>query len=244
MTDAERARATIREWETMTAEQAAAMDPEGDFAKRWLLNGVLFDLLGDVKGVSVLDAGSGQGSLSRLLARRGALVTSLEPAEPLYNHSVRMEALLHQGIELLRADLTTHRFDRHFDAVVANMVFVSIRDWELALESCALALRPGGRLVFSIDHPMVSAAHDEWREDGFLRISDYASPRPVDRPVATDFHRPLSDYVNALSRHGLRLESMAEPTLTREATLDPAAPPHAELLRAIPNFAAISALKG
>ncbi|WP_310964841.1 class I SAM-dependent methyltransferase [Nocardioides terrisoli] len=181
--------------------------------------------------------------VSRLLARRGALVTSIEPAEPLFGHSVRMEEQLQQGIELIQADLTTARLDRQFDAVVANMVLLSIDDWESAFEVCASALRPGGRLIFSIDHPIVSAAHNEWRSEGRLCISNYIQIRPVPRPVATDFHRRLSDYLNALRRHGLWFERIEEPTLPSEALADSDAPPHAALLQHLPPFVVVSAVK-
>jgi len=40
-------------------------------ARRHLLNGVLLRMLGDVNGRRVLDAGCGEGYLSRLLAARG-----------------------------------------------------------------------------------------------------------------------------------------------------------------------------
>jgi len=47
---------------------------EGDFARQHLLNPVIFALLGPVDGKRVLDAGCGQGYLSRLLAKQGAIV--------------------------------------------------------------------------------------------------------------------------------------------------------------------------
>lgn len=218
------------------------MDPDGDFSKRWLLDDVIFDLLGDIAGSRVLDAGSGQGYLSRMLASRGAEVTSIEPAEPLYRHSLRMEEQLQQGIQLIQADLTTVVLTQKFDAVVANMVLQSIDDWVSAFMACANALRPGGRLIFSIEHPMVSAAHSEWRSDGYLRIGNYG-PRPVPRPVATDFHRPFSVYLNALGRQGLSFERLEEPTLPPEALKDPDAPPHAALLQHVPTFAVLAAVK-
>ncbi|MGH8997676.1 MAG: hypothetical protein ACRDYB_16905 [Acidimicrobiales bacterium] len=111
-----------------------------------------------------------------------------------------------------------------------------------AFSACTNALRPGGRLIFSIEHPVVSAAHSEWRSEGCLRIGNYR-PRPVPRPVATDFHRPISVYLNALGPAGLSFERMDEPTLPPEALKDPDAPPHAALLQHVPTFAVLSAVK-
>ena len=91
----------------MDPEQIAAMDPEGDFTKRHLLNPTVLQMLGDVSGRKVLDAGSGQGYFSRMLARLGATVTSMEPADALFRHSLRMEAHDPLGIEYVQEDLTS-----------------------------------------------------------------------------------------------------------------------------------------
>lgn len=70
-------------WSAMPRAALEALDPEGDFAKRHLLNPTVFRMLGDVRGRRVLDAGAGQGYFSRLLADRGAHVVSLDAAESL-----------------------------------------------------------------------------------------------------------------------------------------------------------------
>jgi hypothetical protein len=54
----------------MDPAEIARMDPEGDFDKRVLLNPTVLDLLGDVAGHKVLDAGAGQGYFSRIRRRR------------------------------------------------------------------------------------------------------------------------------------------------------------------------------
>jgi 2-polyprenyl-3-methyl-5-hydroxy-6-metoxy-1,4-benzoquinol methylase len=46
-----------------------AMEPDGDFGRRHLLNPALLRMLGDVRGLRILDAGCGHGYLSRMGAR-------------------------------------------------------------------------------------------------------------------------------------------------------------------------------
>lgn len=47
-----------------------------------------------------------------------------------------MEERLQQGIDVRQVDLTDASFEPVFDAVVANMVFLSIPNWEAAMETC------------------------------------------------------------------------------------------------------------
>ncbi|MBN1170685.1 MAG: DUF1698 domain-containing protein [Micromonosporaceae bacterium] len=56
---------------------------DGDLAKRHLVNPVLLRMLGEVSGRRILDAGCGNGYLSRMLARRGASVVGVEPGRSL-----------------------------------------------------------------------------------------------------------------------------------------------------------------
>lgn len=71
----------IRAWGNAPQDAALQHGDEGDFARQHLLNPALFSLLGDVQGKTILDAGCGQGYLCRMLAKRGAIVTGVEPAE-------------------------------------------------------------------------------------------------------------------------------------------------------------------
>src|SRR5258708_17282 len=90
--------AAIRRWGSMPRDVLEQMDPEGDFPKRHLLNGTLLRMLGDIRGRHVLDAGCGQGYLSRMLAERGAQVVGVEPGQSLYEYAVEKETERRQGI--------------------------------------------------------------------------------------------------------------------------------------------------
>lgn len=75
----------------MPRDVLAEMAEDGDFPKRHLANPVLLRMLGDVGGQRVLEAGCGNGYFSRMLARRGAHVTGVEPALALFDFAVSHE---------------------------------------------------------------------------------------------------------------------------------------------------------
>lgn len=62
---------------------------DGDAARRFVLNPVLFGHFGDVAGRHIVDAGCGTGYLCPMLAMRGAKVAGLEPATPLIAYSTK-----------------------------------------------------------------------------------------------------------------------------------------------------------
>lgn len=91
----------IAAWSAMPTDAIEAYDDQGDFPKRHLMNGNLLRMLGSVDGRKVLDAGSGEGYLSRLLAEGGAEVVGVEPAAALLARAQRMEQERRQGIRFV-----------------------------------------------------------------------------------------------------------------------------------------------
>jgi SAM-dependent methyltransferase len=229
----------IASWSTMPHEALVAFDPEGDFGRRTMLNPAIFRLLGDVRGARVLDAGCGQGYLSRLLADRGASVVGVEPAQALYDYAVAKQLQCRQGIHDVRADLAQlPDLGDLFDAVVANVVFEAIPQWVPAMRNCIRALRPGGLLVFSLEHPCFEDAAVSWRQTGCVQVREYLREYERPGPYGVDFHRPLSTYLNTMVGLGCSLTELAEPGLDPQlASADTQAAVH------VPNFVVIAARK-
>ena len=79
-----------------------------------------------------------------------------------------------------------------FDAVVANVVFEAIPQWVPAMRNCIHALRPGGLLVFSLEHPCFEDAAASWRQTGCVQVREYLREYERPGPYGVDFHRPLA----------------------------------------------------
>jgi SAM-dependent methyltransferase len=196
------------------SDRAGDFGDEGDLARRHLLNPAIFSLLGAIAGKHILDAGCGQGYLSRLMARRGAHVTGVEPADGWYTYAVRREERERLGITYLQADLSRcTRLPRIFDAVVANMVFMDIPDYEPAMKNCMACLKSGGRLVFSLQHPCFEEPGSAWPRKRYVEVREYLQEHVRQQPIGSLFHRPLSRYLNLVLESGCALHRVVEPQL-------------------------------
>lgn len=171
--------------------------------------------------VSVLDVGCGEGQLARLAAAGGAsCVIGVDPTWA----QVRVAHDRAGGPRYARAgaDALPHP-DTCFDAVVACLVFEHIEAVDEAIAEVARVLRPGGRFLFFLNHPLLQTPNSGWIDDQVLdppeqywRIGPYLveaeTIEQVELGVYIRFiHRPLSRYLNALVEHGLVLERMVEP---------------------------------
>lgn len=206
----------IRAWSAADFD-AEAYGDEGDFAHRELLNPAIFELLGNPQGRRILDAGCGQGYLSRMLARRGAQVIGVEPAEVFYRYAVERERGEGLGITYLQEDLATFARQSEFDCVIANMVLMDIPDYEAAVRNCIAALKPGGDFIFAISHPCFEEGSAAWAQKGFVEVREYLREYAIAQTISSRFHRPLSSYVNLVIREGCALRRIIEPQLSEEA---------------------------
>jgi 2-polyprenyl-3-methyl-5-hydroxy-6-metoxy-1,4-benzoquinol methylase len=230
----------IQRWGEMPRTALEQMAHDGDFAKRHLINPVVLRMLGDLAGQRVLDAGCGNGYLSRMLAGRGATVVGVEPGQSLFAFAVEQETVAPQSIRYVQADLCAlPDLGGPFDAVVASMVLPAIPDWTGAMQACVHALKPGGLFVFTVNHPCFEQLWTSWREHGEYRAHRYLAEYEVPGPSGVDFHRTISTYLNQLTSLGCYLTEIAEPGLTPDVAAD--GPDGIDAYVRLPNFLIVAA---
>ncbi len=233
----------IAAWANASQEDAERHGDEGDFARQHLLNPALFALLGDVANKKVLDAGSGQGYLCRILARQGAIVTGVEPADAWYRYSFEREQREPLGITYIKQDLSLFTSSKNtFDIVVANMVFMDIPDYQTAIHNCIASLKHGGKFIFSLLHPCFEEGASEWNKKGYVTVREYLNDYTIKSGYAYSFHRPLSSYLNLVIDAGCVIQRVLEPQLSKDVVQ------HHGIEHArnayVPQFLVVAATKG
>jgi SAM-dependent methyltransferase len=168
-------------------------------------------LAGDVTGCRVLDAGCGSGPLYAALRDRGAVVSGIDA-------SARMLGLARRR---LGGDADLHQVDLRdrlpfddgaFDVVVSSLVLHYLEDWNPTLAELRRVLRPGGRLIASVDHPFVAYTIREPRPDYFATTSYTFDWTFGGQTVPMKFWRkPLHAMTDAFTDAGFRISTISEP---------------------------------
>jgi 2-polyprenyl-3-methyl-5-hydroxy-6-metoxy-1,4-benzoquinol methylase len=115
----------------------------------------LLELLGDVHGRRILDAGCGEGSFARLLAAHGAQVCGVDFSR-IIESAVAEELREPRGIRYLRTDIARLpglALGRGFDHIVCNLMLHCCSDIAPILDALHSQLRPGGSMVVADLHP-------------------------------------------------------------------------------------------
>lgn len=202
-------------------------------------NPAFIEFVGDLSGMQVLDAGCGEGTNTRIFARRRARMTGIdlsakmlefareeERREPL---GIRYECASYTDLPMFKAET--------FDAAISTMAFMDGPDFPAAMREVARVLRRGGTLAFSILHPCFATKGFGWLRDDSGRAvkftgADYfnddawierwkfshaPNAAHVEQFAVPRFDRKLSDYINPVMAAGLRLEEICEPRAPESA---------------------------
>jgi SAM-dependent methyltransferase len=197
-----------------------------------------------LKGLAVLEIGAGAAQCSRWLAAQGARPVALDLSARQLRHARRIERELQdaRGLPaaregrgarqegggggpgsgrpvLVQADAGALPFaDASFDlACSAYGALPFVADTAGVQREVRRILRPGGRWVFSVTHPVRWAFPDEPGPGGLTAVSSYFDRTPYveqdDRGTAVyvEHHRTLGDRVREITAAGLTLVDLVEP---------------------------------
>ncbi|MBD3232770.1 MAG: methyltransferase domain-containing protein [candidate division Zixibacteria bacterium] len=196
-------------------------------------NPAFFNFIGDIKGKKILDAGCGEGTNTRLLARQGGVVTAIDISEKLIAYAHQAEDEKPLGITYQVASYTNLSIfrDMEFDAVISTMALMDGPDFDQAFSEFHRVLKSPGDMFFSILHPCFMTRGLDWLEgkeirDNTLLVSHYFEGRPwidkwkfshspdsgSDDFVTTCYYsRTLTDYINGVINAGFNLVKIDEP---------------------------------
>ncbi|MFW9793189.1 MAG: class I SAM-dependent methyltransferase [Candidatus Thorarchaeota archaeon] len=225
-----------KQWEGNAEAFSALIAGRGTPHHRKILNPCVENLLGDVKGKKLLDAGCGEGYLARYYTKKGAVVTAIDLSKRLIE--VSKELTEQEEIKIdYRIDnvcFIESVSNAEFDIVLSNLVLLNVPCLDEAIREFHRVLKVGGVLVFSIVHPAFNSyGPGSWqmgeknpetnrREGIYYKVDRYFEEEEYEsywkgkhgnrfpEPISF-FHRTLSTYLNTLANAGFRLLKFVEP---------------------------------
>ena len=178
-------------------------------------------MLPDFTGKRVLDLGCGYGWHAFYAAENGAeKVLGIDLSEKML--AVAREKNTFQNVRFARGAMEDVRFpDGSFDAVLSSLALHYVKDYAELVSRVYRWLAPGGRFVFSAEHPAFTAyGNQDWYYSPEGEILHF----PVDRyfyegereavflgEKVVKYHRTVDGYLKPLWRAGFTVEDLSEP---------------------------------
>jgi 2-polyprenyl-3-methyl-5-hydroxy-6-metoxy-1,4-benzoquinol methylase len=188
-----------------------------------LTDQAVLDAIGPFNGLTILDAGCGEGYLSRILSHKGAQVIGVDSCPELLHSAQELAAASHLQINYHIATVDNLPIeDNKCDIIVCNHLLNDLDDISAPFQEFARVIRQGGRLVILMLHPCFygeqaeqSIMHrcitpNEYFQTRIIEqqfnVADIRSPAKVKM-----WFRPLEDYISQLCRSGFCVTSLLEP---------------------------------
>jgi SAM-dependent methyltransferase len=176
-------------------------------------------LLPDPNGLSILDLGCGFGWFCRWAREQGAArILGIDVSEKMLARGRAMTP--DAAIAYRRADLETLELPAGaFDLVYSSLALHYIAGLDALMAQIHRALVPGGRLVFSVEHPIYTApTQPGWSSDAAGRKTWPIDSYLEEGPRSTDWlakgvikqHRTVASYIGMLLRSGFTLSHVEE----------------------------------
>lgn len=178
---------------------------------------VIYELLGAFENKRILDLGCGDALFGKELLLAGAD----------HYHGVEgsrgMESLAKQNLEELDALITLatmESFDypkESYDIVASRLAIHYVSDIERLFKNINQALKPQGKFVFSIQHPLTTSSFESkksgekrsnWIVDDYFEEGERQEPW-IDK-VVVKHHRTVESYFTALTNVGFRITGLQE----------------------------------
>ncbi|WP_194291422.1 class I SAM-dependent methyltransferase [Cumulibacter manganitolerans] len=182
-------------------------------------------LLGDpatLRGARVLEVGCGSAPVARWLAAHGARPVGLDLSGAMLRHAAAANRRTGIDVPLVQADATALPLaEASMDlAVSAFGAIAFVAAPELVMREVHRVLRPGGRFVWSTNHPIRWVLPDSPDPADLTVRSSYFDPAAyveiddAGRATYVETHRTMSQRVRDIVAAGFVLEDLIEPEWT------------------------------
>lgn len=180
-------------------------------------------LLPDLNGKSVLDLGCGYGHNCVDFVNRGAnRVVGIDISEKML--AVAEKESVNDKIEYRNMSMTDiSKLAETFDFIYSSLAFHYVKDFDTFAKAMYSVLNAGGQLLFSQEHPIITATVDGAghfnKDENGNRISytfsnyNQSGERKIHWYVdgVVKYHRTFSDIITALAKAGFVIEEVCEP---------------------------------
>lgn len=170
-------------------------------------------ILPDVNGLDVIELGCGTAYWSAWLARRGARVVGIDNSERQLETARRLQREHALEFPLVHGTAEAAPFPAaSFDLALSEYGASLWCDPELWIAEAARLLRPGGRLLFLTNSPLLVLCSPDQGPAAAGLVRDQFGMRRFEWPGedGIEFHLPHGEMIAVLSRNGLVVEQLCE----------------------------------
>ena len=212
---------------------------KGEPYKQYVIDPIMFQLIGSMNNKTILDLGCGNGYLAQKFIKEDAGKIILSDISK-YNLEIARKKTDSEKVYCLRYDVTKKWKikSNSIDIIYSNMLFNEIENINKPIQESFRVLKKSGKFVFSVTHPawdlyVYAQEKAGVKSEKFVGLGNYFTrgyskyimgidsknnPRLKEelevKFEVEHYQRPISDYLNSLIKHNFTIKRVVEPELT------------------------------
>lgn len=227
---------TRSEWQNAVDWYSQIMGETGDELNREIIRPTLLEMLGKLKGKSLLDVGCGSGYLAFELSQIAKKVIGvdfsadfIDLCQKKYSNQRNLSFKVHDATSKIEFD------DRSFDIIVSKMVLQYIEDISIFAQESARVVKNSGKIMVVVDHPFHRQFYFAQSLAGktgssFDGLKNYFSRESQTKTkIMTDgkkipltwYPKTIADYIQPFIKAKLKLSDIREVGENKEGTTIP-----------------------
>lgn len=178
---------------------------------------ILYELVGEIKGKSILDLGCGDANFGVELLEKGAgSYVGVEGSKRMFEEASRH--LNGTTASVYHSTLENWSFtNKEMDLVVSRLVFHYIKDLHVIFQGVYQTLKDNGKFIFSVQHPLSLSSFDSaspsgkrtnWIVDNYFSMGERMEPWIGEEVVK--YHRTIEEYFRLLKEVGFKVTDLRE----------------------------------
>lgn len=211
-------------FDRFAAEYDERAGDTGDYNHQHTIDPPLFELAGNPAGLAIYDIACGNGYISRKFMRGGAKEIW---ASDVSKELVRLATTKYPDMGIKYSARDAEDFSdipkNHFDLVLIHMAIWYVEDVDSFLAKVYEVLKPGGKFIFSIDHPMkwslykaIGAVEQEETDREQLKYLEVRKTKTFNHWLQKQddlsiYFRPMEYYINLCGKNNLLIKAIREP---------------------------------
>lgn len=203
--------------------ESAFYDVAGFLKGKTSLHDIELNLLGEIKGKSILHLQCHFGQDSISLGRLGAQVTGVDLSDKAIERAKELAEKTTSNCRFICCDIydLPNHLNQEFDLIFTSYGTIGwLPDLNKWADIISKFLKPGGRFVFAEFHPVVWMFDDNFEKVGYnyfnaeaIIETEHGTYADKESKLVQEFvgwNHPISEVLNNLIKHGMELKSFDE----------------------------------
>ncbi|BAY66616.1 type 11 methyltransferase (plasmid) [Calothrix brevissima NIES-22] len=177
---------------------------------------IFLELAGNLNQLDIIDLGCGDASFGKEALLQGARsYIGIEASSAMID--LALATLTNTSGKVYHERLETWKAQsEQADLVASRLAFQYVENLEPVFREAYQALRPGGRMILSVEHPVITSNFTSLAEGHRTTwlVDDYFKPGARSHQwlghAVTKYHRTLEEYFDLIRMTGFKLEHIRE----------------------------------